>query len=148
MSDARDLKTEETSTNEAISQLRYLQSVYSQQYELLESQIATYTMSIDAILKGLDVLNNLSQIKNSSTLINTGPGIYIEGKISDTKSLLTYIGAGYIVEKTADEANTFVESNKQKQEEVLKKMISDKNKIQGELIDILYKLEALQQQVV
>ena len=148
MSDARITSVDQSKTNEAISQLRYLQNIYSQQYELLESQISTYIISIDAILKGLDVLNNTAMISGSQILVNTGPGIYVEGKIGSTKNMLVYVGAGYIVEKSAEEAKIFIESNKQKQEEVLKKMTAEKSKIQSELLDILYKLEALQQQVV
>ncbi len=148
MSDATMINTERPKNDDAINQLRYLQNVYSQQYELLESQINTYTISIDSISKGLEVLYDVNSITNTKMLINTGPGIYIEATAGNAKTVITYIGAGYLVEKTAEDAKTFIDSNKKKQEDVLKKMITEKLKIQGELIDILYKLEALQQQVV
>ncbi len=150
MSDARITQTENKDNNvssrDAINQLRYLQNVYSQQYEVLENQISTYSISIDAILKGIEALDKATKSEKSKTLINTGPGVYMEGEITNNKTTLTYIGAGYLVEKTIAEAKEFIETNKKKQEEVLKKLLSEKTKLQSELIDVMYKLESLQQQ--
>lgn len=150
MSDAKITQTEDknnnTSTRDAINQLRYLQNMYSQQYEVLDNQISTYSGSIDAILKGVEALEKVTKSEKSKTLINTGPGVYMEGEITNTKTTLTYIGAGYLIEKTITEAKEFIETNKKKQEDVLKKLISEKGKLQNELLDIMYKLESLQQQ--
>ncbi|MEM0201310.1 MAG: prefoldin subunit alpha [Candidatus Micrarchaeaceae archaeon] len=152
MSDARIIqndnmgKSKNSSAQEAINQLRYLQNVYSQQYELLENQISTYTISIDAILKGVEALEKITISEKNKTLINTGPGVYMEGEITNTKTTLTYVGAGYLIEKTISEAKEFIELNKKKQEEVLKKLLLEKSKLQNELIDIMYKLESIQQQ--
>ncbi len=150
MSDAKITQTENKDNNaytrDAINQLRYLQNVYSQQYEVLENQISTYTMSIDAILKGVEALEKATTAEKSKTLINTGPGVYMEGEITNNKTTLTYVGAGYLIEKTVAQAKEFIELNKKKQEEVLKKLLSEKSKLQSELIDVMYKLESLQQQ--
>ena len=101
-------------TRDAINQLRYLQNVYSQQYEVLENQISTYTMSIDAILKGVEALEKATTAEKSKTLINTGPGVYMEGEITNNKTTLTYVGAGYLIEKTVAQAKEFIELNKKK----------------------------------
>ena len=87
MSDGKVIKSDQSQLNEAISQLRYLQSVYSQQYELLENQISTYTMSIDTISKGVEVLKNKDSITSSNMLINAGPGLYFEGKMGSAKNI-------------------------------------------------------------
>ena len=140
------MAAETNSKNDALNQLRYLQNIYSQQYEIVENQINTYSISIDAMNKGLDALKNSGSLNSSNILINAGPGIYMEGNIGNTKSIITYIGAGYLIEKTLDESKTYMESNLKKQEDFLKKLLADKTKLQDELIDILYKIESLQQQ--
>ncbi|MGC8479310.1 MAG: prefoldin subunit alpha [Candidatus Micrarchaeia archaeon] len=145
MSDAKITSDKSVGKNEAVNQLRYLQNVYSQQYEIIENQISTYSMSIDAIQKGIDALEKATKSEKVNTLINTGPGVYMDGVITNTKTTLTYIGAGYLVEKTVAEAKEFISNNKKRQEEVLKKLVSEKSKLQNELLDIMYKLESLQE---
>ena len=66
---------------EAQAQLRYLQNVYSQQYELIENEIATFAMAMGAIQKNMDMLESKERLSNSTILISGEGGAYIEASI-------------------------------------------------------------------
>jgi len=131
------------SAAEAQAQLRYLQSVYSQQYELIENEIATFTIAMGAVQRNLEILESKDKLANSTILINGDGGAYIEASIKSVNKALVYVGAGYLVEKDAEAAMEFLKGNGKKQEDAIKKLISEKEKIEKELVDISYKLSAL-----
>ena len=135
------------SKENAYAQLRYLQSVYSQQYELLEEQIATYSISLDSVRKGVQFLDGTREASKSKTLVSLGGGAYAEASFPDIKSVLVYVGAGYLLEKGVDSAKSYIDEGRKKQEEMLRKLDTERRKLQGELINIAYKMEAMQQQV-
>ncbi len=128
----------------AYAQLRYLQNMYSQQYELLEEQIATYSVSLDSIRKGADFLGKTGQANKSKTLVSVGGGAYVEAAFPEIKATLVYVGAGYLVEKGVSEAKEYVEANQKKQELLLGKLDAERRRLQGELINLSYKLESMQ----
>lgn len=133
------------SVAEAQAQLRYLQSVYSQQYELIENEIATFGIAMGAVQRNLDMLENKDRLSNSTVLINGEGGAYIEANIKSLSKVMVYIGAGYLVEKNVEEAETYLKSNSKKQEETMKKLLEDKQRVEKELVNISYKLSALEQ---
>lgn len=130
---------------EAQAQLRYLQNIYSQQYEVIENEIATFGIAMGSVQRNIDLLEKKAKIENSNILINGEGGTYIEASIKSINKLIVYVGAGYLVEKGAEEAKDFLKGNEKKQEEALKRLIGDKQKIEKELVDISYKLSLLEQ---
>ena len=132
----------------AYAQLRYMQNMYSQQYQLLEEQMATYSLSLDSLRKGVQFLAAAKPSSKSKTLLNIGGGAYVEASLPEIKSILVYVGSGYLMEKSVTESKEFVEGNLKKQEEILSKLDAQRKKLQGELINISYKLESMQQQQV
>ena len=141
-SDSKEIKRED-----AIAQLRYLERLYSQQYEVINDEIATYTIGLSGLRKNIEFLDTYGSIKGINTLINCEGGTYVHAKIAESSTVLTYIGAGYLVEKGIEEAKAFVKENEKKEEEILKKLSVEKQKISAELADITYRLGALEQQV-
>lgn len=133
------------SVAEAQAQLRYLQNVYSQQYELLENEIAAFTLAMGSVQKNIDILEGKGRLENSSILINGDGGVYIEASIKSISKVLVYIGAGYLIEKNAEEAKELLQTNSKKQEEAFRKLVSDRQRVEKELVDISYKLSALEQ---
>lgn len=127
------------------AQLRYLQNVYSQQYELLDNEIATFAMAISSVEKSLSTLENKERLSNSTVLINGEGGIYLEAGIKSLEKVLVYVGAGYVVEKDTSGAIEYLKENARQQGEAMRKLSADKQKISGELVDISYKLAALEQ---
>lgn len=132
--------------NEAYNQLKYLQSIYSQQYEILENEIATFTLSINSIQRNMQLLENANRLEGAKILINGEGGTYIEAGINSVKKVITYIGAGYLVEKDVEDAKSFLIGNEKKQEESLKRLAAERQKIEKELVEIALKLSSFRQQ--
>lgn len=133
--------------NEILMQLRYLQSLYGQQYENLENNIATYTLTNTSLMRNIELLEKSKSVENSSIMISGEGGAYIPAKISKVDKVMTYIGGGYMVDKSIDEALEFLRANSKKGEEILNKMLAEKKRVESELMDIEYKIGALQYQV-
>lgn len=131
------------SLEEAQAQLRYLQELYSQQYQLLENEIASFSMAIGTLNRNIELLENKDRLANSAILINAEGGAYIEASIKSMDRVMVYIGAGYLVEKGIEDAKLYLKGNSKKQEETFKKLAADKQKIEKELVDISYKLSTL-----
>ncbi len=139
-----DTGTQNKNTD-AYAQLRYLQNAYSQQYELIEEQMATYSISLESVRKGIEFLADAKKASNTKTLINIGGGAYTLASFPEIKSILVYVGAGYLVEQSLDVAKEYVDNGRKKQEETLRKLDNERKKLQGELMGIAYKMEEMQQ---
>ena len=125
------------------NQLRYLQELYTQRYEVLESEIATYSMAINAVERNIQTLEGTAQLENTSILVGES-GMYLNAAVKKIEKIITYIGAGYLVEKSVDEAKDFMKVNSDKHKEGMKKLTAEKQKIEKELVSISYKLSELQ----
>lgn len=144
--DSGNQERTQAAMQEEFMQLRYMQDIYSQQYELIENEIATYSLAQSAIQKNIDLLENANRLNNSKILINGEGGTYIEASIAKVEKVITYIGAGYLIEKDVSEAKTFLDRNKEKEQATMKKLYLEKDKIARDLIGISYRLAAYQQQ--
>ena len=132
--------------NEVLMQLRYLQNLYVQQYESLENNIATYTMSNTSLLRNIELLEKAKSVEESRIMISGEGGAYVPAKIEKVDKIMTYVGGGYLVEKALPDAIEFLKSNSKKGEEILKRMLSDKKRLETELVDIDYKIGVIQYQ--
>ncbi len=130
---------------EIMMQLRYLQNIYSQQYEVLENDIATYTIANTSLQRNLDLLDS-EEVLDSNILISGEGGAYIPAKIGKFETVMTYVGAGYMVEKSVKDASAFLRANQKKGEEFLNRLMTDKQRVERELMDISFKMNALQAQ--
>jgi prefoldin alpha subunit len=140
------MQDDNKSLADAQAQLRYLQNVYSQQFELLENEIATFSLAMNSVQRNLELLHNKNRLEKSKALINGDGGLYIEASISPLERVIMYVGAGYLVEKSPEEAKEFLQSNAKKQEEAAKKLTAERQKIEKQLFDIAYQLSILEQQ--
>ncbi len=131
---------------ELMMQLRYLQNIYSQQYESIENDIATYTIANTSLQRNLELLEGTGTIQNSNIIIGGEGGAYIQAKVDKVNTVLTYIGAGYMIEKSVEDATAFLRSNQRKSEEFLNRLLTEKQRLEAELMDISFKMNALQAQ--
>lgn len=127
----------------SLEQLKYLQGVYGQEYEALAANINNY-ISISAMMsRSIEFIGNIGSVKNSNMLLNLEAGTYIEVKASNTDKVFTYVGFGYVVEKSRDDAVAFLTDNMKKTNEIVKKLTSDREKVETELINIELKLNSM-----
>jgi len=134
----------ENSDSEDANRLAYLQAAYNQQYELITNEIATYTMAQEALSKNKDTLDRIDNIENSKILVSMGGGTYVEASVGKISSVLTYVGAGYFVDMTIEEAKKFLSKNIEAGSEMIKQMIKDKNAVETQLLKINLALAKLQ----
>jgi len=130
--------------NEVMMQLRYLQNLYSQQYESLDGSIANYTMTNTSLDRNIEILEKSKSVENSNIIIAGEGGAYIPAKLGKVDKIMTYVGGGYLIETNVEKALEFLKANRAKGEEVLTKLVAEKRKVEKDLLDIQYKLNALQ----
>ncbi len=127
----------------SLEQLKYMQGVYGQEYEALAANINNY-VSISAMMsRSIEFIENVERVKGNNMLLNLEAGTYIEVKPSNTDKVFTYVGFGYVVEKSKDDAKTFLAENMKKTEEIVKKLTSDRERIETELMSIELKLNSM-----
>ncbi|MEM3839170.1 MAG: prefoldin subunit alpha [Candidatus Micrarchaeaceae archaeon] len=131
---------------EAIAQLQYLQSVYSQRFDILNEQIGAYNLARDASLRGIEFLRRSKSLEGSGILVSTEGGTYVEASLGKIDRVMTYVGAGYLVEKSAEQAKEYLEKALKNSDVAISRLTGELQKVEKELFDISYKMTALRQQ--
>jgi prefoldin alpha subunit len=129
---------------EEFNRLVYLQNVYNQQYEAIMNELATFSVAQAALQRNLDLLKRKDEMRNAGVLLNAEGGTYIEASVKEISRVMTYVGAGYLVEKSVDEAMAYIGRSMAAGEEAMKRMMSDRQKLEDELVKLQYSIEALQ----
>ena len=130
---------------EEINRLFYLQSLYNQQYEALMSELTTMSVAQAALERNLNLLDRKDAIKGTSILVNAEGGTYFEANVKDIKKVLTYVGAGYLVEKDAGQAIEFIKKNIEQSRSAIDKLVGDKKRLEDEMMRVQYAIESMQQ---
>ena len=139
-------QSNQASVAEAQAQLQYLYNVYTQQHGLLENEIAALTMTSAAIARNIETLENKERLSGSKILIDGEGGAYLTATMDPIDKALVYIGAGYLLEKDAPQALDYLKANSKKQDEIIKKLNADKQRIEKELVSVTYNLSQMEQQ--
>jgi prefoldin alpha subunit len=134
-----------TKREDEINRLFYLQSVYNQQYEALMGELTTFSVATAALERNLSLLNKASQMKGASILVNGEGGTYFEAGVKDIKKVITYVGAGYLVEKEVEQAKAFLNKSIEASKSTMDRLAEDKQKLESELMRLQYAIEAMQQ---
>ncbi|MGC8538888.1 MAG: hypothetical protein ACP5MK_03410 [Candidatus Micrarchaeia archaeon] len=132
---------EEKKAAEELEKLRYLQELYMQEYNAVLGKLSEYAADSAAMERNREVLNNIDKIKGNNILLNLEGGSYIEVKVNDIAGILTYVGAGYIIETDKENASRILETNSKRVEELAKKLNAEKEKLEGILTDIEFEIE-------
>ncbi len=128
---------------EQADQLRYLYNVYAQKYEALLNEISLYVSAQNILLRNVDLMEHMSKIENSNGMLALEGGVYIDAKIGSVKKVLTYVGAGYIVEKSVADAKEYFRKNEADERTMLQKLNEEKLKTEKDLLEISYNLQTL-----
>ena len=132
--------------NEIFMQLRYLQSLYGQQYENLENNIATYNLANSSLQRNIEMLERSKSMEGSNIMIGGEGGAYMSAKVGKADRIITYIGGGYMIEKSVEDALKFLRENEKRGIEMLSKLQAEKKQVEKELLDVQYKMNSLQYQ--
>ncbi|MGC9205382.1 MAG: hypothetical protein ACP5FN_03885, partial [Candidatus Micrarchaeia archaeon] len=88
----------ENNETDAVEQLRYLQSIYTQEYEAVLNDLSNYTLAYNAIERNIEVLEKINMFDGANILLNLEAGTYAEVKVGSIKKIIAYVGSGYLVE--------------------------------------------------
>ncbi|MEM3211867.1 MAG: hypothetical protein QXR85_00965 [Candidatus Micrarchaeaceae archaeon] len=130
-------------TDEEANRLAYLQAAYMQQYELISNEIETYTIAQESLLRNLELIEHIGSVENSKILSGNG-GIMFNATTGKLDSVLVYVGAGYVVEKSLDEAKSFLQKLSRANEENINRLSAEKNRLEKMLIEVSHSADALQ----
>ncbi len=130
---------------EEFNRLIYLQNVYGQQYEAISSELTTFSIAQGALQRSLELLGRKDDVRNAGVLLSVEGGSYIEASIKGIDRVITYVGAGYLVEKDVEAAKAYIGRNVASSEEAIRRLAADRKKAADELMKVQYSIEALQQ---
>ncbi len=136
---------ERSKREDEINRLFYLQSLYNQQYEALMNEITTMSIAQAALDRNLQLFEKRDTIKGTNILVSGEGGTYFEANVKDIKKVLTYVGAGYLVEKDIEQAKEFIGKNKEMSKGTLERLAGEKQKLESEIMRVQYAIEAMQQ---
>ncbi|HJK00720.1 MAG TPA: prefoldin subunit alpha [Methanocorpusculum sp.] len=92
-----------------VQALRSYAAEYSQQFELLSQQLRFIESARAESLASIETLEALINTTGElSTLLSLGGGVSVRALVQDTKKMLVGIGAGVMVEKSTEEAISFL----------------------------------------
>ncbi|MDV0443788.1 prefoldin subunit alpha [Methanorbis rubei] len=92
-----------------VQALRSYAAEYSQQFDLLSQQLRFIETARAEALASVEALEALAAADGEvSTLLSLGGGVSVRATVTDTKKMLVGIGAGVTVEKSTEEALSFL----------------------------------------
>jgi prefoldin alpha subunit len=115
--------------------------MYQERYNEISESINRTLESIDLINNGRELLKENKMLKNGNALLNVGGGLYVSSKITDEEKFITEIGAGLLIENSAQDSDEILKRRLEKNTAVLDRLMKDKKQAEGIIYDITYKLE-------
>ena len=102
-------------------------------YEAYLNDIVTRENTVARLMEegrlAIEAIKNISGQDAVQTLMPIGIGIYMQTSTSTNNKLLINIGAGVAIEKSKDDAVTYVESRLKEMEVALRSMMSQKQEL-------------------
>ncbi len=140
------MAAERSKREDEINRLFYLQSLYNQQYEALMGEITNLGVAQAALDRNMQLLNNKDSMKGANILVSGEGGTYFEASVKGINKLMTYVGAGYLVEMDVEKAKEFITENMETSRGTLEKLAGEKQKLENEIMRVQYAIESMQQQ--
>ncbi len=132
-------------TEDELAQLQYLHEIYVQQYGGIINELERYSMLRESLSRSSETAEKVKSIENSPILLGIDAGAFIEVKAGAISSIITSVGAGYMVEKSVEDAMAFIKANADKSREVVASLVKEKEKVEREIVNIEYRIGELQQ---
>jgi prefoldin alpha subunit len=127
---------QDKSAEDDVAELRYLQNLYMQEYNAILTTMATYSNAQEALERSMETLDRFESIKDKTMLMDLEGGAYIRVKSENDRKVMTYVGAGYLVEKTFGDAKAFLSKSAERNAETMAKLDGQKRLIEESLTGI------------
>ncbi len=126
-----------------LEEFRYLQQIYQNQYGLVSQELNNRTENMRELDAAQKALENIDTIKDKSTMIPVGANTFALGKITDNKSVVVGIGAGYMVEKNIEEAKNYIAKALEQETKYINQLNKNKKDVEAALMEIAFKVDEL-----
>ena len=126
-----------------IEELRYFQQLYQNQYMEVAREISDAISLLQTIETVQHTLENTEEIGDKNAMIPVGPSTYFSGKITDAKTVVMGVGAGYLIEKDINSAKAYMSKMMEKETQHIGRLNKSKKELEGALMEISYKVEEL-----
>ena len=126
-----------------LEDLRYIQQMYQSQFMLINQEINTRLEVLRQLENVQRTLENINTLENKRTLIPVGSDAYLEGKVTNSTSVVVGIGAGYLAEKKTDEAKSYVAKAIERETGNVNRLVKNKKELENALIEVSYKIDEL-----
>ena len=127
-----------------VQALRSYAAEYSQQYELLTQQVRFIESARAEALASIESLEALAAADGEvSTLLNLGGGVSVRATVADTKKMLVGIGAGVTVEKSTEEALSFLRDRITEMDASGKRLSESLGKLQSQMSAVEQRIQEI-----
>ncbi len=127
-----------------VQALRSYAAEYSQQYELLTQQVRFIESARAEALASIESLEALAAADGEvSTLLNLGGGVSVRATVADTKKMLVGIGAGVTVEKSTEEALSFLRDRITEMDASGKRLSESLGKLQSQMSAVEQRMQEI-----
>ncbi len=126
-----------------MEELRYIQQMYNNQYMSLANEVNARLELLKDCETAQKTLENVSEIKDKNTMQPIGHGVFASGKITNDKTFVVAVGAGFFVEKDINGAKAFIAKEMEEEQQHLNRLGRTKRELEAALMEISYKINEL-----
>ena len=127
-----------------VQTLRSYAAEYSKQFELLSQQLRLIESARAESLASIEALETLAAADGEvSTLLSLGGGVSVRATVLDTKKMLVGIGAGVTVEKSTEEAVSFLRDRIIEMDASGKRLSESLGKLQSQMAAIEQRMQEI-----
>ena len=127
-----------------VQTLRSYAAEYSQQFELLSQQLRFIESARAESLASIEAIETLAAADGEvSTLLSIGGGVSVRATVLDTKKMLVGIGAGVTVEKSTEEAVSFLRDRIIEMDASGKRLSESLGKLQSQMAAIEQRMQEI-----
>jgi prefoldin alpha subunit len=127
----------------AMEELRYIQQLYQTQYMMVGQEVESRAAALRELEGARLTLENYDKVKGKKNVLPVGAGIFVNGAIGESSTVLMEIGAGYMLERTIDEAKAAVAKKLDKETEAIKHLQKSRRELEAALVEVSYRIESL-----
>ncbi len=123
--------------------LRYMQSLYSQEYEAMIKNLSSFISAAGAMERSIEAVGGLEKMKGTDVLVSAEAGAYLSVNVAQTGKVLVYVGANYMVEKDVESAVAFLKTAYQKNARSIAELNKQRSALESEMIELDYRVAVL-----
>ncbi|AEH25559.1 prefoldin subunit alpha [Pyrococcus yayanosii] len=130
-----------------LEKLAYEYQMLQAQAQLLAQNLDLLTLARNEVQAVKETLKGLKKVEGEpEILIPIGAGSFLKGVIVDKDRAIVSVGAGYAVERSIDDAITFLEGRIKEYDEAIKKTQETLHGLEQRIKEVAVKVQKLQQE--